>query len=131
VRAILGFCGVALLRGLGGCAAASRTDVESLVTRFYAAYDRGDGSAACALLASETLGELEQSAGEPCASGLLEERLPAAGPVTSSDVYGDQAQVRLTGDTAFVAHFPAGWKVVAVGCTRRPERPYTCTVEPG
>jgi hypothetical protein len=48
-----------------------------------------------------------------------------------TSVYGDQAQVKLSGDTAFVARFPSGWKVVAIGCTATPGKPYSCLVEAG
>ena len=120
-----------LVPALAGCAAASRPDVEAVVSGSYEAYTRQDGAAACALLAPATRAELEQSAGVPYAAGLLDEKLPRTGRVTASEVYGDQAQVRLDGDTAFAAQFPDGWKVVAVGCVRRPQRPYDCTVEAG
>jgi hypothetical protein len=60
---------------------------------------------------------------------VLEEELPAAGEVTGTDVYGQWAQVRLTGDTVFLAVFPDGWRVVAAGCTPRPERPYDCVLK--
>jgi hypothetical protein len=62
---------------------------------------------------------------------VLDEKLPGTGRVIAATVYGDQAQVRLAGDTAFAARFPDGWKIVAVGCVRRPQRPYDCTVEAG
>jgi hypothetical protein len=120
---------VALL--LSGCAAANRPDVEGAVTRFYDAYGRDDGAAACALLAPATRREVEKSAKAPCAEGLLDETLPSPGAIRRASVHGDQAQVRLAADTAFVARFPGGWKVVAVGCQRRPDRPYDCAVEAG
>lgn len=101
------------------------------MTRFYDAYGRDDGAAACALLAPSTRREVEKSAGAPCAEGLIDESLPQPGAVRRSRVFGDQAQVRLAGDTAFVARFPGGWKVVAVGCQRRPDLPYDCEVEAG
>jgi hypothetical protein len=132
-RTVLGPATAALLAvpAVAGCAAAGRPDVEAVAAAFYAAYTREDGAAACALLAPTTREELEQSAGAPCATGLLDETLPRVGRVTASDLYGDQAQVRLEGDTTFVAQFEGGWKVVAAGCVRRPQRPYDCAVEPG
>jgi hypothetical protein len=72
-----------------------------------------------------------QSAGAPCPSALLRDPLPRPGPVTASTVYGDQAQVRLRGDTAFVARFADGWRLVALGCRPRASRPYDCEVEAG
>jgi hypothetical protein len=116
---------------LTGCSSADRSDVDAVVKRFYAAFDQKQGAEACALLAPATRSEVEQSAGAPCASALLDEKVPRPGQVTRTSVYGDQAQVRLDSDTAFVARFPGGWRIVAVGCDRRPGRPYDCDVEAG
>jgi hypothetical protein len=116
---------------LSGCATASRPDVESSVTSFYAAYEQRDGAKACALLAPAVREEVARSTGTSCERGLLSERLPSVHPVRSTSIAGDQAQVRLGSDTAFVARFPSGWKVTAVGCTRRPGAPYDCQVEAG
>lgn len=101
------------------------------MSRFYDAYDRDDGVTACSLLAPATRSEVEKSAGRPCASGLLEETVPRPGRIMATSVYGDQAQVRLVGDTAFVAAFPGGWKIVAVACKARAGLPYDCEVEAG
>ena len=40
-------------------------------------------------------------------------------------MYGQWAQVRLSGDTVFLAVFPGGWRVVAAGCTPRGSVPTT------
>ena len=37
----------------------------------------------------------------------------------------------MNGDAVFVARFPVGWRVVAVGCTRIRGKPYQCEVEAG
>ena len=124
---------VCLLSGLAlaGCASAGdRADAAAdVAVRMLAAADAQDGTAACAALAPDTLDELEQSAGKPCADAILEEDLPAPGRVAGADVYGQWAQVRLDADTVFLAVFPDGWRVVAAGCTPRGERPYDCRVE--
>jgi hypothetical protein len=73
--------------------------------------------------------EIEQSAGEPCAVAVLEEDLPAPADAADAAVYGQWAQIRLAGDTVFLAVFPDGWRVVAAGCTLRPERPYACRIQ--
>jgi hypothetical protein len=105
--------------------------VGSTSVRFYDAYDRHDGRAACALLAPATRAEVESASEKPCAVGLLEEKLPTVGDVRGVSVSGDQAQVRMRGDTVFVAEFPEGWQVVAVGCARVVDKPYDCLVEAG
>jgi hypothetical protein len=122
-----------LMLMLTGCGAvAGRGDAASAVAvGLLNAVAAGDGPAACAVLAPETLVELVQSAGEPCAEAILDEGLPAAGRVTGTDVYGQWARVVLTGDTVFLAVFPGGWRVVAAGCAPRGERPYDCTLQKG
>lgn len=47
------------------------------------------------------------------------------------DVYGNQARAVLATDTLFLSRFAAGWKVVAAGCSPRPEQPYQCRVNGG
>jgi len=87
-----------------------------------------DGPAACALLAPDTVSEVEKSAGQSCAEAILDEDLPAPGTVVGTQVYGQWAQVRLSDDTVFLAVFPGGWRVVAAGCEPRGDRPYDCTL---
>ncbi|MEW2587149.1 hypothetical protein [Streptomyces virginiae] len=48
-----------------------------------------------------------------------------------AEVYGRQAMVRLSGHTLFLSQCGKGWKVVAAGCTPRPDRPFDCQVERG
>lgn len=98
---------------------------------FYAALARGDGAAACELLAPATRDELEQSAGKPCATAVLEEDVPRAGKARDVDVYGSAGEVELDGDTAFLGEFRDGWRITAVGCTPQPPEPYDCQVAGG
>src|ERR1700712_1378765 len=102
---------IALLPFLGGCSSAHHSTVDTVVSRFYDAYNQQKGNAACALLAPATRKQVATSAGMPCGKALLQEKLPRVGRITDTSVYGDQAQVRLRGDTAFLAEFPGGWKV--------------------
>lgn len=115
---------------LAGCGSAGeRGDAAAAVaTRMLTAVDGNDGAGACAVLAPETVSELEESAGKPCAEAILDEDLPAPGAVTGAEVYGQWAQVRLASDTVFLATFPGGWRVVAAGCTARQDRPYDCAL---
>ena len=82
----------------------------------------------CALLAPATVAALEHDESAPCADALGQLDLPG-GQVVSSAVWGDNAQVRLTGDTLFLTRTAAGWKVAAAGCTPQGEAPYLCRLE--
>jgi hypothetical protein len=118
---------------LTGCASVGeRADAAATTAvRLLTAVQDDDGATACAVLAPDTRSELEQSAGTGCAEAILDEDLPAPGAVRKAEVFGQWAQVRLDGDTVFLAVFPDGWRVVAAGCTPRPERPYDCALQGG
>jgi hypothetical protein len=118
---------------LTGCASVDEraAAATSVALRLLTAAQADDGAGACATLAPETLAELEDSAGKPCAEAILAEDLAPPGTVESAAVFGQWAQVRLAGDTLFLAVFPDGWRVVAAGCTPRPERPYDCALQGG
>jgi hypothetical protein len=124
---VLGVSGLVL----AGCATVGDRGraAGDVTVRFLTAVAGQDGATACALLAPDTADEVAGAGDKPCAQAVLEEDLPAAGEVTGTDVYGQWAQVRLTGDTVFLAVFPEGWRVVAAGCTARPERPYDCVLK--
>jgi hypothetical protein len=112
-----------------GCGSDVSTAASSVAERFYAAVAAGNGAAACALLAPPTIAEVEQSGQAPCRQAIMDEDIPSAGQVVDQQRFGDQAQVRLRGDTAFLAQFADGWKVVAAACTWRGELPYDCKVK--
>ena len=117
-----------LLAGCGtGADAAAPTAVSAA---FYSAVRAQDSGRACELLADQTRRQLEESEGTSCSQALGAAGL-AAGDVTDVQVFGRQAMVEVEGDTAFLAHLAAGWRVTAAGCTARPGRPYDCELEAG
>ena len=120
--AILGV-GAALLTG---CATSQRPEVERVATTFED--PSADPEERCDLLIPATRAAFEQSESAPCAEAI--EDLPLeGGSVTGVEIWGGDAQVRLDGDTVFLAETSAGWRVVAAACTPRPERPYDCEVD--
>jgi hypothetical protein len=118
---------------LAGCASVGDRGeaADTVAVKLLTAVRAQDGAAACAVLAPDTAAELVQSGDKPCAQAILDEDLPAPGAVTGTEVFGQWAQVRLAGDTVFLAVFPGGWRVVAAGCTPRRERPYDCVLQGG
>ena len=116
---------------LAGCGTDGRAAaVTSVATRMLQAVAQSDGTTACDLLAPRTAAELADSEDKSCSDAILQQHLPAPGRTRSAQVFGQWAQVRLDGDTVFLAAFPDGWRVVAAGCTpRREDEPYNCTVQ--
>ncbi|MFE6359257.1 hypothetical protein ACFVP3_04490 [Streptomyces sp. NPDC057806] len=118
---------------LSGCVGDSEraAGASAAATAFERLLSAEDGTGLCAALAPETRSEVEQSEHKECAEAITAQDLPEGGDVRSAEVYGRQARVVLEGDTLFLSRFPDGWKIVAAGCTPRPERPYDCVVEGG
>jgi hypothetical protein len=114
---------------LTGCGSVGHREdaAAEVAVRLLSAVAAGDGSAACATLAPDTAESVAEE--EPCPEAILDKSLPRPGTVVGADVYGQRAQVRLDDDTVFLAAFPGGWRVVAAGCTPRPNQPYKCSVE--
>jgi hypothetical protein len=120
VAAVLGgLCSVA------GCGSAGSA-AQAAAVEFYRAAAVGDRAAACALLAPQTRRELTQSERAPCEEALASVGLPAVGEAIDTQRFGHQAQVRFDADTAFLAEYDDGWRVVAAGCVRRDPLPYDC-----
>jgi hypothetical protein len=111
---------------LGGCASAQDGDVRDIAVDFV---DRGLASdARCDLLATATREALESEESVPCPDVIG--NLPLdGGAVEAVEIWGGNAQVRLSGDTVFLTETPTGWRVVAAACEPRGEAPYDCEVE--
>jgi hypothetical protein len=116
-----------------GCGSVSQRErsAAAAAERFVDAVADGDGAAACAVLAPETVSALEDSAGSACTEAILDEDLPASGEVETADVYGQWARAVTPADTLFLAMFRDGWRVVAAGCRPAGEGPYDCALQGG
>ena len=115
-----------LVFAVSGCSSAERPEVERVAAQFEDA--SGDAQARCDLLMPQTLEQLEEQLEKPCAEGIGDVPLEG-GEVEQVDVWGGDAQVRLSGDTVFLTQTDTGWRVAAAVCTPRPEGPYDCEVE--
>jgi hypothetical protein len=123
---------VVLLAALTGCSGGGRggpAEPVRTAEAFEAAIDRGDGSAACDLLAPPTRDELEQSRSEECPTALQQEDLPSGGTAADVQVWGDQAIARMQGDVLFLTNVGGTWRVSAAGCDPQPDEPYECEVK--
>jgi hypothetical protein len=114
-----------LAAGLTGCASAQEPEVQRVATAFED--PAGDPGARCDLLAPKALEAFEQNQSGPCDQAIAQLPL-AGGDVQSVEVWGGDAQVRLTGDTLFLTETGAGWRVAAAGCQPQGEAPYDCEV---
>ena len=117
---------LAALVVLTGCAASSEDDVRAVAAAFEDT--TGDPQDRCDLLAPATRATLEAGGSAPCVDVIGEVPL-SGGDVTSVEVWGGDAQVRLGGDVVFLTETGAGWRVTAAACEPRGELPYDCEVE--
>jgi hypothetical protein len=109
---------------LTGCASAG--DVAKVATAFED--PSGDAQARCDLLAPATLATFQSDSSAPCADALADVQLPG-GEVSSVEIWGGDAQVRLGSHTLFLTRTDTGWKVTAAGCQSRGQEPYDCEVD--
>ncbi|SHN14411.1 hypothetical protein [Cryptosporangium aurantiacum] len=116
---------------LGGCGVLESVQHEArdAATRFAAAVDARQMSAACVQLAPATRTELESDEQSSCPEALQTAKLPPAGSVGRVDVYGQQARVVFDGDTFFLTRTSGGWKITAAGCRLQSGEVYDCTVK--
>lgn len=132
VRPLALTCGFALVAvSLSACGSPEDGAATEAAQQFEQAV-ADDPAAACALLAPATRHQLESQAETSCPAALRAEALPGGGRVEATEVAGHSAQVRMSGDTIFLALFDEGWRVTAAGCERTssdPQEPYECAVE--
>ncbi|NUR84539.1 MAG: hypothetical protein HOY71_10680 [Nonomuraea sp.] len=110
-----------------GCAV-DTTSPARAAERFHAAVAAHQEEAACGLLARKTADKLPDP-GQTCGQALSDVKLGNGGQVTEVNVWGDEAQVRLAGDTLFLHRYDDGWRVKAAGCQPVHDQPYECEVE--
>lgn len=111
---------------LSACSDVSADGATKAVEAFTAAQD--DPSARCALLAPGTVSALVQDEGS-CEDAIGQ--LPVgSGTLLSVEVWGEEAQAKLSDDTLFLTHTSDGWRVSAAACQAQgAELPYDCRVE--
>lgn len=121
---------VLCLTGLlvAGCASAQQPKVQQVATAFEDS--GGDAEARCDLLTPKAQAALEKSASQPCAEAIGQLPLQG-GKVGAVQVWGGDAQVKLSGDTVFLTETHSGWKVTAAACTPHADAPYACEVQAG
>jgi uncharacterized lipoprotein NlpE involved in copper resistance len=118
---------------LAGCGQSDdRATVRSVTERFLAAYDAKQGTAACALLASDTRKQLESDQGKPC-PGSVGSLQVSGGPVLHVTVALTSAKVDLaSGETFFLSEEASGWRISALGCrstTTPAQTPFDCELQ--
>ena len=118
----LGVMTATLLTGCGGLA---EPEVERVAEEFAA----GDAAARCDLLAPGTFAALVEDESTSCEEA-IEQFDVGSGDVVEVGVWGEEAQARLSDDTLFLTHTPAGWRVFAAACSSQgQDQPYDCEVE--
>ena len=116
-----------VLPGTAGCGgSAEEANVRRGTAGVFAAVAAQDDERACADLAPQAARALATS-DSGCAEQLGELKL-TGGTVRAVRVWGDRAQVLLSGDTVFLSRARQGWKVTGAGCRRQPEGLYDCEV---
>jgi hypothetical protein len=111
---------------LTGCSAASEDEVRAVAAAFEDPSRPGEER--CDLLVPATRAALEADESAPCAEVLADLPLPG-GKVTSVEVWGGDAQVRIGDDVVFLAETGRGWRVTAAACRPHGEAPYDCEVD--
>jgi hypothetical protein len=109
---------------LSGCGSVGADDVQRVAGAFAA----DDAAARCDLLAPSTLASLTQDS--PSCETAIQDLPLGSGHVISVEVWGEEAQAKLTDDTLFLTRTTDGWRVMAAACKPQgAERPYDCQLE--
>lgn len=130
-RAAAGAAALTLTTALTACSSVDEPEARRVATEF-ARLASSDPGAACALLAPRTLQQVTEDGDGDCAKGLTSDKPEPPGTVTSVSVAINGAQVVMTDQVLFLAHFDTGWKVLAAGCSRENADdavPYDCSVK--
>jgi hypothetical protein len=120
--------------GAAGCGTSEdRRDVREITERFYTAIREDDGEAACGALSAEARAQLESQSGRAC-DEVVTRLQYEGGDVEAVAVFVTNAKVDMSsGESAFLALEPDGWRLVAIGCTAetgKPRaRPFECELE--
>jgi hypothetical protein len=110
---------------LTGCGGLAERDVAEVAADFAA----GDAAARCDLLAPATLASLVEEESTSCEEAIEQVDI-GSGDVLEVGVWGEEAQAKLSDDTVFLTHTPAGWRVFAAACVPQgQDQPYDCEVE--
>jgi hypothetical protein len=123
--AVAALAAAALL--LSGCGDLSSDDVARTARAFATA--EADPAARCALLSENTLAALVEDEGASCEDALPD--IPVgSGDVVEVEVWGEEAQAKLSDDTLFLTRTSGGWRIAAAACrSQGPDLPYECQVE--
>jgi hypothetical protein len=110
---------------LTGCGGLAEGDVAEVAADFAA----GDATARCDLLAPATVAALVEEDATPCEEAIEQVDI-GSGELMEVGVWGEEAQAKLSDDTLFLTHTPAGWRVFAAACVSQgQDQPYDCEVE--
>jgi hypothetical protein len=112
---------------VSGCGSLSADEVQSVAASFAGAED--DPAARCQMLTANVVEALVEDAGASCEVAIQD--LPVgSGDVTSVEVWGEEAQARLTDDTVFLTRTAQGWRITAAACrSQGADLPYACRLE--
>jgi hypothetical protein len=110
---------------LTGCGGLAEGDVARVAEEFAA----GNAAARCDLLAPGTFAALVDEESTSCEEAIEQVDI-GSGDVMETGVWGEEAQAKLSDDTLFLTHTPAGWRVFAAACVPKgQDQPYDCEVE--